>query len=532
MLLHQLVLASAQAEPQAIALRQADREVSYADLSRLVEGLANGLAALGVRRRDRVAVFLPKSVETVAAFFGTSMAGGVFVPVNPVLKAPQVAHIVRDSGARVLITSAARAEALVQTLAECPDLQHIVLVDAPAAQSNEVGARAATVAWRQVLDAPPPVNRPRAIDADMAAILFTAGSTGRPKGVVLSHRNMVAGAQSVSQYLANQPADRLLAVLPFSFDYGFSQLSTAFLVGASVALMEYLMPRDILAAVARYRITGLAAVPPLWIQLAELEWPAQLALRYITNSGGAMPQTTLAKLRARLPSTKVFLMYGLTEAFRSTYLPPDQVDIRPTSMGKAIPNAEILVVRPDGTPCAPGEPGELVHRGALVSLGYWKDTAQTAARFRPAPGQSSELPLQELAVWSGDTVTMDEEGYLYFVGRRDEMIKTSGYRVSPTEVEEVVYATGLVTETVAVGAPHPVLGSAIVVIAVSSRALDSPPIDATNALLTECRRTMPSYMVPTHIEWRTSLPRNANGKLDRPALAAAFGKFFSGGPVE
>jgi len=222
-------------------------------------------------------------------------------------------------------------------------------------------------------------------------------------------------------------------------------------------------------------------------------------------------------LRQKIPSTAVFLMYGLTEAFRSTYLPPDQVDVRPTSMGKAIPNAEILVVRPDGTRCAPGEPGELVHRGALVSLGYWNDAEKTAVRFKPAPAQAGELTIPELAVWSGDTVMTDDEGYLYFIGRRDEMIKTSGYRVSPTEVEEVLYATGLVNEAVVVGAPHPVLGQAIVAIGVVS----APSASATDELLAACRKALPTYMVPAHVEWRDALPRNANGKIDRPALAAA-----------
>jgi acyl-CoA ligase (AMP-forming) (exosortase A-associated) len=336
---------------------------------------------------------------------------------------------------------------------------------------------------------------------------------------VLSHRNLVAGAASVAEYLENRDSDRLLAVLPFSFDYGFSQLSTAFLTGASVVLMDYLMPRDIVRAIERHSVTGLAAVPPLWIQLAELDWPeaAVASVRYITNSGGAMPQSVLAKLRRRLPRTSVYLMYGLTEAFRSTYLPPSQVDERPTSMGKAIPNAEVLVVRPDGTECAPGEPGELVHRGALVSLGYWNDPARTAERFRPLAHGQAGLPLPEMAVWSGDTVVKDEEGYLYFVGRRDEMIKTSGYRVSPTEIEEAVYATGLVAEAVAVGVPHHSLGQAIVVVAVPLEAGTEP----TAKLIEACREALPAYMLPAHVEWHDALPRNANGKIDRPALAAA-----------
>ena len=277
--------------------------------------------------------------------------------------------------------------------------------------------------------------------------------------------------------------------------------------------------KDVIAAVRQDRITGLAAVPPLWIQLADLDWPAEVSehLRYITNSGGRMPRATLEKLRAALPRTRPFLMYGLTEAFRGTYLPPDEIDRRPDSIGKAIPNAEILVVRPDGSPCAPHEPGELVQRGSLVALGYWNDPVKTAERFKPAPGQRAELPLTEMAVWSGDTVRSDEDGFLYFVGRRDEMIKTSGYRVSPTEVEEIVYASGMVGDAVALAAPHPKLGEAIVLVASPG---STPP--SADALLTYCKAQMPAYMVPLLIEWQDTLPRNPNGKFDRPALAACY----------
>lgn len=521
MLLHDLIINAADAGAERNALRSGREGMSYGDLASAISGVANGLSQLGLESDDRVAIYLPKSTQAVAAMFGTSLAGCVFVPVNPVLKTPQVAHILRDSGAKALITSSTRVGPLASELARCPDLRAVVLVEPRAVAAGE---EIATRAWGEFLAAPRAPRR-RRIDANMAAILYTSGSTGKPKGVVLSHRNMVAGAQSVAEYLGNSESDRLLAVLPFSFDYGFSQLSTAFLVGASVALIEYLLPRDVVTAAEQHAITGLAAVPPLWIQLAELEWPPTIAerLRYITNSGGALPTATLAKLRAKLPSTSVFLMYGLTEAFRSTYLPPDQVDSRPTSIGKAIPNAEIMIVRPDGTACAPGEPGELVHRGALVSLGYWNDAEKTALRFRPAPMRAMQLPIPEVAVWSGDTVMRDEEGYLYFVGRQDEMIKTSGYRVSPTEIEEVLYGTGLVAEAIAFGVPHPVLGQAIVIVGVAMSA--SP--DATDSLLSACRNALPTYMVPMHIEWREALPRNANGKIDRPGVAAALASLFT-----
>jgi acyl-CoA synthetase (AMP-forming)/AMP-acid ligase II len=278
--------------------------------------------------------------------------------------------------------------------------------------------------------------------------------------------------------------------------------------------MNYLFPKDIVAMVASERITGLAAVPPLWIALARLAWPAGCTLRFITNSGGAMPVVTVAALRAALPDTDIFLMYGLTEAFRSTYLPPAEIARRPDSIGRAIPNTEILVVRPDGSLCDDDEPGELVHRGALVALGYWNDPARTTQRFRPAPGQNPALPLNELAVWSGDTVRRDAEGYLYFIGRTDDMIKVSGYRVSPTEIEAVLHATGMVTEVVAFGVEHLELGQAIAVVAVAA----DPAVDAAS-LLAECRRRLPAYMVPARVDLRTAaLPRNPNGKIDRNLL--------------
>lgn len=523
-LLHELLLRQAGQTPQATALVHRDAKYSYEQVATEVERFGRALLARGLRVQDRVAVFLPKQFETVVTMFGASRAGLTFVPVNPILKAPQVRHILGDCDVRVLVTSPERYATLERDLVECPALDCVVLVGGDAAAPASPG-RFALVTWSETLrSAPASTAFHRIVDMDMLSILYTSGSTGRPKGVVLSHRNMVTGAHSVAQYLENTPDDRLLAVLPFSFDYGFSQLSTAFCVGASVVLMDYLFARDILTVAQRERVTGLAGVPPLWAQLADLEWPAEVreSLRYITNSGGAMPGATLAKLRSALPKTRPFLMYGLTEAFRSTYLPPSEIDNRPGSMGKAIPNAEILVVRPDGTPCEPNEAGELVHRGSLVSLGYWNDPQKTAERFKPAPGRPSGLVIPEIAVWSGDTVRKDEDGYLYFVGRRDEMIKTSGYRVSPTEIEEIVFATGLISDAAAVGVPHPTLGQAVALVVAGTQ---SPA--AATALLNECKKQLPAYMVPAHIDWREAIPRNANGKYDRALLARELSSLFA-----
>ncbi|MFL6657062.1 MAG: acyl-CoA ligase (AMP-forming), exosortase A system-associated [Massilia sp.] len=521
-LVHDFIFHAARRAPVDRALVYGAQQLTFADLAQAVDAAAQTLLHTGLGRAERVAVYLEKRIENVAACFGATLAGAVFVPVNPLLKAEQVAYILADCNVRVLVTSAERLRQLTDILSSCRDLHTVLVVGATGELPQLAGI--AVQAW-----APAAGHRAahRVIDTDMAAILYTSGSTGNPKGVVLSHRNMVAGAMSVASYLDLSPQDRVLAVLPLSFDYGLSQLTSAFHAGACVVLLNHLFARDIVKAVAEHAITGLAAVPPLWIQLAQLDWPAQCSLRYLTNSGGHMPVTTVAALRAALPEASLFLMYGLTEAFRSTYLPPSELARRPDSMGRAIPNAEVLVVRPDGTLCDDDEPGELVHRGALVSLGYWNDAARTAERFRPAPGQDPALPLVEMAVWSGDTVRRDADGYLYFIGRTDDMIKVSGYRISPSEVEEAVHAADLVSEVAAFGVAHPVLGHAIVLLAVARQGAEVAPA----LLLKECQRRLPAYMVPAHIDIRSeAFPRNPNGKIDRKLLQQSYSTLFESPP--
>ncbi|WP_422135776.1 acyl-CoA ligase (AMP-forming), exosortase A system-associated [Endozoicomonas sp. ALD040] len=522
-LLHQLLFDQAEKAPLSQALGIKSQWYDYASVALHVKSVASGLQGLGLSRHERVAVYLPKTAEAVFSYFGTTAAGGVMVPVNPVLKAPQVLHILTDCKASVLITNKARFKQIEASLTDCHDLSHIVLVDG----HSEVESCVQVIAWSDFLKEENTWFQPPSIDMDVAAILYTSGSTGKPKGVVLSHRNMVTGAYSVSEYLENTHHDRLLCVLPFSFDYGFSQLTTAFASGASCYLLEYLLPGDIIKQVAQQNITGLALVPPLWVQLSEMSWPeeATVSLRYFTNSGGAMPSSTLDALRNKLPQASPYLMYGLTEAFRSSYLPPEDVDRRPGSMGRAIPNAELLVINERGLPCKPHEPGELVHRGSLVALGYWNDPERTKERFKPVPLSIQEIPTPELAVWSGDTVTQDEDGYLYFVGRKDDMIKTSGYRVSPSELEELMYASEMVLEAAAIGVSHDQLGQAIVLIVVS--ATDEPVEE--KAVIKYFQKHMPTYMVPLRVITQSALARNPNGKIDRKALAAEYENLFVSG---
>jgi acyl-CoA ligase (AMP-forming) (exosortase A-associated) len=401
-LLQGLLLHSASRTPQALALTDGAVSLSYAGLQLQVEQFASALMGLGLERGERVGIYLEKRSEAVVASFGSAAAGGVMVPINPLLKPEQVAFILRDCNVRLLLTSPPRHALLAGVLPTCHDLRHVLLTSAPQDGAAQTFAPAqaglgrdavALLHWSALAQFAPRAGH-RVLDTDMAAILYTSGSTGSPKGVVLSHRNMVVGARSVASYLGNHAQDTLLAALPLSFDAGFSQLTTAFHVGARVVLLNYLLPHEVLKTLLREGITGLTAVPPLYIQLAQLDWPVQIGhtLRYFANTGGRLPQETLRALRQRAPGAKPYLMYGLTEAFRSTYLAPEEVERRPDSIGRAIPDAEILVLREDGTPCAVDEPGELVHRGALVGLGYWNDAERTAQRYKPLPAGVAGRP--------------------------------------------------------------------------------------------------------------------------------------------
>jgi acyl-CoA ligase (AMP-forming) (exosortase A-associated) len=464
--------------------------VSFAALETAVGRLAAWLLSQVPGPGARVASWTAKSRLACLMPLAAARAGLIHVPVNPLLKAPQVDHILSDSGAGLLLTNNARAEGL-----------------APHPLCTVVDLAAAEAAIDDHQDTLPPST---GSTDDLAAILYTSGSTGRPKGVMLSHANMWLGAQSVATYLRITRTDRVLAVLPLSFDYGQNQLLSSWYAGAAVAPLDFLTARDVVRAVERTRATTLAGVPPLWVQLVEQDWPADTArhLKRLTNSGGALTPALIAAMQRTFPHAAVWPMYGLTEAFRSTYLPPDLVAAHPTSMGRAIPHAEILVCRPDGSLCDADEPGELVHCGPLVAQGYWQDAARTALRFKPAPPASA---YGGMAVWSGDTVRRDAAGLLYFVGRDDAMIKTAGNRVSPSEIEDAVIASGHASEAVAFGTPDDRLGAAIILVVRGDGSGDA-------ALRTALRSALPNFMQPREILWRRDLPRNPNGKLDRVAI--------------
>jgi acyl-CoA ligase (AMP-forming) (exosortase A-associated) len=475
--------------------------MTFADLDAKVATLSGWLQDSVREPGARVASWAAKGELTCLLPLAAARAGLVHVPINPLLKHAQVAHILGDSGARLLMGTPARLATLAAD--DVPD-------DCPVVREGEALAAAASA----------PALPPSGADPDsLAAILYTSGSTGKPKGVMLSHANMWLGAQSVAGYLGLAEDDRALAVLPLSFDYGQNQLLSHWYAGASVAPLDYLVPRDVVKAVERHGITTLAAVPPLWVQLAELDWPAETSakLRRLTNTGGALTVALVRRLRAQFPAARLFAMYGLTEAFRSTFLDPALIDRHPTSIGTAIPHAEVLVIGDDGTVAADGEEGELVHCGPLVAQGYWRDAARTAERFRPAPAASH---YGGIAVWSGDRVKRDRDGLLTFVGRRDAMIKSAGNRISPQEVEEVALATGLVAEAVALGVPDRRLGQAVHLVVRRSAGVATTLAEAE--LPKALQRELPNFMQPRVIHWRNALPLGANGKIDRVALAAEF----------
>ncbi len=487
-------------DAQAPALVLRGRTLSHADMRSRV-GLLAGWLSRRMPKGARVASWAAKGELTCLLPLAAARAGMVHVPVNPLLKRGQVAHILADSGAELLVGTAARLASL--EAGDVPDGCELADEAIVFPGAEELGSALG-----------PSQHDPD----DLAAILYTSGSTGSPKGVMLSHANMWLGAVSVAHYLGLESDDVTLAVLPLSFDYGQNQLFSTWYAGGSVVPLDFLFPRDVARACAVHGVTTLAAVPPLWLQLTTVDWPAQApaTLRRMTNSGGALTEELVLKLRSMFPETNIFPMYGLTEAFRSTYLDPALVERHPTSMGTAIPFAEILVVGDDGALCAAGEEGELVHCGPLVAQGYWGDAQRSRERFKPAPAGSE---YGGTAVWSGDRVKRDTDGLLYFVGRRDAMIKSAGNRISPQEVESAALATGLVAEAVALGVPDERLGQAIHLVV---RPAPGAAGDET-ALAHSLKKELPNFMQPHVIHWRETLPLNPNGKLDRTAIAAEIG---------
>jgi long-chain acyl-CoA synthetase len=472
--------------------------------------LAHELIAQGLERGDRVAIWLENSPEAVISLFAVLKAGCVFLVLNPTMKGDKIEYILNNCRARALVTDGQRAKTLGERWAELPHLDRAWITGDSATieslRAPKVLANFSEAVENQALPSSPPPKH--AIDIDLAALIYTSGSTGRPKGVMMTHQNMISAAISITTYLENKADDIILNILPLSFDYGLYQVLMACKVGATLVLeRSFAFPHVVLQSAVRERITGLPIVPTISALLLQMDLSRYdlSSLRYITNTAAALPAQHIRKLRELFPLARIYSMYGLTECKRVSYLPPDQIDIRPGSVGLGMPNEEVYVVDDEGRRVGPDVVGELVVRGSNVMKGYWEDPIETAKRLRPGP-----FPWEQV-LYTGDLFKTDAEGYLYFVGRKDDIIKSRGEKVSPREVEDVLYRLDGVVEAAVMGVPDPILGQAVK--AVIARRAGSTLSEKD--VLRHCARLLEDFMRPKQVEFRDSLPKSSNGKISK-----------------
>jgi long-chain acyl-CoA synthetase len=491
--LHHLLDASAHRLPDKEALVTREGRHSYADLSQRSNRVGHALQAAGVRRGDRVAILLENSIESVAAIFGALRIGAVFMVVNPQTKTDKLEYMLKDAGAAVLISASGFENVYRTALSAVPTCR--LLLAANCAEGPEDLADSGV------------------IDYDLASLVYTSGSTGKPKGVMLTHVNMCAAADSIATYLGLREDDRIIGLLPMAFDYGLYQLLLACRAGATLILEKsFVFPVKALELMVQERVTVLPGIPTIFSMLLGLESLAKYdlsSLRTITNTAAALPVRQIADLQRAWPQARVFSMYGLTECKRVTYLPPEQIPHRPTSVGRGMPNEEVWLVDEAGQRLPNGATGELVIRGSHVMRGYWGDPAATAQRLRPGP-----MP-GEIVLYSGDIFRTDAEGYLYFVARRDDIIKSRGQKVSPREIEDVLYKLDGVQDAAAIGIEDPAWGQAI-------KAFVVPRPGATleeRAVLLHCKQHLEDYMVPKQVVIMTELPKTDTGKIRKASLS-------------
>ena len=498
---------SADRLPGKIALICGDQRLTYSEVEARANCLANALQARGLRRGERVVTYLPNSVELAVGIFATLKAGGVFVVVNHTTKHDKLAYILNNCQASALVTSGHQADLARQLMQEAPSCR-IVILTSPPAPAVELFDYLALPAIESEFSPERPSRFN--VDLDLACLIYTSGSTGDPKGVMSDHSNMVFAASSIIEYLQNREDDIIIDVLPLSFDYGLYQLLMAFKLGGTLVLEKgFAYPAMVLKRMEEEQVTGFPGVPTLFAVLLQMDLsPYDLSsLRYITNTAAALPASHITQIRKKFPWAKLYSMYGLTETKRTLYLPPDQLDVRPGSVGVAIPGTEVWLEDEQGNRLGPGQVGELVVRGRHVMRGYWGDPVATAERFRPGP-----IP-GERVCYTGDLFRMDAEGYLYFVSRKDDIIKSRGEKVAPKEVEAVLYGLPGVVEAAVVGVPHPVLGQAIKAFVVLG------DVELTQAdVLKYCRANLEDLMVPKYVEFCKELPKTSSGKIKKTDL--------------
>ena len=507
------------ARGDAPALVRGDETMSYAELIKRSHNLARRLAQLGVKRGDRVCVHLPKSIDEAVLTYAIARAGAVNVNVNAIVTVRQLRHALSDSGARLLLCQPRRAKAMLEAepAIDGPwpaDLERMVTVGGSLDDEHAVA-----------LDDVEPADGklPRLIGADPAFIIYTSGSTGSPKGVLLTHETVVQSARSAATHLRNRDDDRAIGVLPLSFDFGLSQLTTMALVGGTLVMPKATIPTEVVRTIDQQEVNALAMVPTMWIPLVRLlakEGRTLPQIRYVANSGGPLPTDVQKAWPTVFPSARHYLMYGMTEGFRSTYLPPEDFHRKPGSVGVPLPDVEVYVVDDEKGLCGPRELGQIIHRSSsLMSSGYYRNPEATAEKFAPC-AHLAHLIGDERVLYSGDTGYVDDEGYLFFAARTSTFIKCSDFRVSPTEVEDVVFSSGLVTDVVAFGRPDELLGQ---VVHVTVTGIDGREVD-TDAIRRHCKKTLPPYAIPREIHvWDgPTMPRTANGKVDRPSVIKRF----------
>ncbi|HEY6864178.1 MAG TPA: AMP-binding protein [Burkholderiales bacterium] len=480
--------------PDKTAVVAGDARPTYAELAGRAAGLARELKRRGLRRGDRVALFLHNSVEAVAGVFGVLAAGGVFSVVNPGTKADKLAYILNNARASAIITEPRLAAVAKEAAALAPSILDLIETpfDFPADDARPVGG----------------------IDLDLAMIVYTSGSTGFPKGVMMTHANIDAAATSITTYLESRADDVVLSVLPMAFDYGLYQALMCAKVGATLVLEKsFTYPAVVLEKLRAEKVSGLPLVPTLaamLLQMKQLEPGLFPHLRYLTNTAAALPPAHIARLRQIFPQARVYSMYGVTECKRCTWLPPEQLDVRPSSVGIPIPGTEAWIVDETGERVPPGTTGELVIRGAHVMKGYWENEEATRRALRPGP-----YPWENV-LYTGDLFKADEEGYLYFVARMDDIIKTRGEKVSPREVENCLYEIPGVREAAAIGVPDAVLGNAIKAVIAADPGAGLTERD----IIRHCAARLEDFMVPKHVEFRGELPKSENGKIARREIAS------------
>jgi len=511
MLVDDFLTNSAQRFPDKVTCIDGDRRVSYGELDARSNRLAHALTDAGVRRGDRVAVFLDNSVESVVSIFGILRAGAAFVVINPTTKEDKLVYMLNDCAASGIVVGG-RFRSILRAADSKVDSFCCVLTCGEAAPMAGEAVKRRLGFDRDLSSFPAEAPKRQNIDMDLAAIIYTSGSTGRPKGVTVTHLNVVSAATSITEYLENIPDDIILNVLPLSFDYGLYQVLMSAKVGATLVMEKsFAYPYHIVRRVKEERVTGFPGVPTIFamlVQMKDLDPSDFDSVTYVTNTAAALPPAHILRLRDLFRNARIYSMYGVTECKRVTYLPPEELDRRPTSVGRGMPNEEVYIVDEDGNPVGPGVIGELVVRGSNVMKGYWGLPEETNRVLRPG-----RYPWEKV-LYTGDLFKMDEEGYLYFVARKDDIIKSRGEKVSPREVENVIYELPEVQEVAVVGVPDPVLGEAVKAIVVS----------ADNAALTEkdviahCSRRLENFMVPKLVEFRDSLPKTTTGKIRRASL--------------